>query len=114
MKLAAEHRAGHEMLKKKVFSTVDTVIRSLTRPEPTISDREARIWFDEEITGYKDMLEEMLDRQRLEASALAAEQTLGQKGHTVPELQVSFPFPDVFDSANRAFERFMKQEKASA
>ena len=113
MKLAAEHRAGHEMLRKKVFSIFDSVVRSLTRPDP-ISDQEARIWFNDEITGYKDMLEDMLSRQRMEASTLAAEQTIQQKGNTVPILQVSFPFPEVFDTANTAFERFMNQEKASA
>lgn len=55
IKLAAEHRAGHEMLRKKVVSTVDGAIRSLTRSRP-LSDNEARIWFSEAIGGYKDML----------------------------------------------------------
>lgn len=55
IKLAAEHRAGHEMLRRKVVSSVDGVIRALTRPRP-ISDNEARIWFSEAIDGYKDML----------------------------------------------------------
>lgn len=55
MNLAAEHRAGHEMLRKKVVSTVDGAIRSLTRSRP-LSDNEARIWFSEAIGGYKDML----------------------------------------------------------
>jgi hypothetical protein len=55
IKLAAEHRAGHEMLRKKVVSSVDGVMRALTRSRP-ISDNEARIWFSEAIDGYKDML----------------------------------------------------------
>jgi len=112
MKLAAEHRAGHEMLRKRVFATVDRIARSLSHSQP-IADSEARICFNEEMYSYKEMLDEMLDRQRMEASALAAEQSLQQKGYTPPELQVSFPFPDLFDTANSAFERFMDQEKTS-
>jgi hypothetical protein len=112
MKLAAEHRAGHELLRKRVLSTVDCIARSLSRSDP-ISDSEARIWFNEEIHGFKDILEDMLARQRMEASSLAAEQTLQQKGYTAPELQVSFPFPDLFDTVSVAFERFMDEEKTS-
>jgi hypothetical protein len=111
MKLAAEHRAGHEFLKKRVFFTVDTIIRSLTRPDP-ISDGEARTWFNDEIKGFREMLEDMMARQKMEASVLATEQSMQQKG--APELQVSFPFPDIFDSATSVFERFLLEEKALA
>lgn len=109
MKLAAEHRAGHEMLRKRVFFTVDAIIRSLSRSDP-ISDSEARIWFNEEIHGFKEMLEDMVARQKMEASVLATEHSMQQKG--APELKVSFPFPDMFDSATTVFERFMLEEKA--
>lgn len=112
MKLAAEHRAGHELLRKRVLSTVDTIARSLSRPQP-ISDSEARIWFNEEIHYYQEKLDDLLNTQRMEASVLAAEQSLQQKGHGAPELQVSFPFPDLFDTASSAFERFMHEEKTS-
>lgn len=112
MKLAAEHRACHEMLRRRVLSSVDSIIRSLSNPQP-ISDSEARICFNEEMYDFKNMLEDMLERQRMEASSLAAEQSLHQKGYTAPEVQVSFPFPDLFDTATTAFERFMDQEKKS-
>ena len=112
MQLAAEHRAGHEMLRKRVLSTVDRIARSLSHPQ-TIADNEARTCFNEELYDLKKLLEDMLNRQRMEASALAAEQSLQRNGQTVPELQVSFPFPKLFDTANDAFERFMSEEKIS-
>lgn len=112
MKMAAEHRAGHELLRKRVLSTVDSIARSLSRPEP-ISDSEARIWFNEEMHGFKNLLDDLIERQRMESSALAAQQSLQQKGYSAPELQVSFPFPGLFDTANRAFEQFMDEEKTS-
>ncbi len=69
MQLAAEHRAGHEMLQKRVLSTVDRIVRSLSHPE-AIADSEARIGFDEEMYDLKELMEDMLNRQRMEASAL--------------------------------------------
>lgn len=54
----------------------------------------------------------MLARQKMEASALAAEQALERKDplYNVPELQVSFPFPDLFAVAKRTFKRFLLEE----
>lgn len=48
----------------------------------------------------------------MEASALAAEQALERKDplYNVPELQVSFPFPDLFAVAKRTFKRFLLEE----
>lgn len=54
----------------------------------------------------------MLARQKMEAATLAAEQALERKGYNAPELQVSFPFPDLFVVANRTFERFLLEETA--
>jgi hypothetical protein len=53
----------------------------------------------------------MLAREEMEASTLAAEQALERKGYA-PELQVSFPFPDLFVVANSTFERFLLGEAA--
>jgi hypothetical protein len=53
----------------------------------------------------------MLARQELEASTLAAQQSLERKGYA-PELHVSFPFPDLFVVANSTFERFLLEETA--
>lgn len=111
MKLALEHRAGHEMLRKRVLLTVDTIVRSLSRPDP-ISDSDARTWFNEEIQSFKEMSEDMIGRQKMEASALFAGQSAQQ--NEAPELEVSFPFPDLFDSVTSAFERFMLEGKTSA
>ena len=48
----------------------------------------------------------------MEASTLAAEQALERNDplYNVPELQVSFPFPDLFVVANRTFNRFLLEE----
>ena len=43
------------------------------------------------------MLQDMLDRQRMEAETMAAMQTTENLGRKAALLQVSFPFPDLFD-----------------
>jgi hypothetical protein len=43
--------------------------------------------------------ERLMERQVLEAESLAAKQTLGLVGKRAPTLQVSFPFPEVFEQA---------------
>jgi len=39
---------------------------------------------------------EILDRQKMDASAIAARQTIENGGRKAPELKISFPFPEVF------------------
>ena len=43
----------------------------------------------------------MLNRQLLESESLAARQTNELAGKGAPMVQVSFPFPEVFDQARK-------------
>jgi len=54
-------------------------------------------WVDNTVSSYEEMLQDMLDRQRMEAETMAATQTAENRGREAALLQVSFPFPDVFD-----------------
>jgi hypothetical protein len=48
----------------------------------------------------------MMQRQRMEASALAAKQTAESFGIRAPTLSVCFPFPEVFAQARDSFDSF--------
>ena len=48
----------------------------------------------------------MLDRQVLESESLAARQTIETAGKRSPLLQVSFPFPEVFEQARTELLRY--------
>lgn len=104
MKLAMQHRAQHEMLRKRVLANADASIRLLTRGRT--NEAEARKQHAHAAREYHHMLDDMLARQRMEASSLAAEQSCERDG--APELQVSFPFPEVFAVASRSLETFIK------
>ena len=110
MKLALEHRAAHELIRKRVLSNVDTIIRSLAS-QSTLAAEEARGWLEEIIQNYEDVLDDILGRQRLEAGALAACQTLSNEGQPVASLAVSFPFPEVFDQARESLSSFLVKRR---
>ena len=110
MKLALEHRAAHELIRKRVLSNVDTIIRSLAS-QSTLAAEEARGWLEEIIQNYQDVLDDILGRQRLEAGALAACQTLSNEGQPVASLAVSFPFPEVFDQARESLSSFLVKRR---
>jgi len=111
-RLAAQHRAAHEMLHKKVMNSVDSIIRSL-RTEITTAE-EARLWLEESITEYREMLDDMLHRQQMEASSLAAQKVLYQPGEQAALLHVSFPFPEVFSQARATLQAFVSPKSNSA
>jgi hypothetical protein len=50
------------------------------------------------------MLDDILWRQKMEAGALAQQQTL-ERGREAPQLQVSFPFYSSFDDCIEAVEK---------
>lgn len=50
----------------------------------------------------------MLERQRLEASSLANSQLM-EKGEKVPELAVSFPFPEIIDQVHSSTMKFLME-----
>ncbi len=103
-KLSAEHRAQHEQLRKRVlssirqvFSTMDLELAS-NRSHSAIAES-AKRWFDIGLIQDQEMLQDMLARQTMEAEALAANQTLQLPGTRAPTIQVTFPFPEVFEQA---------------
>ena len=101
--LAAKHRAEHEMVRRQVLSSIRYVISTWdielnsNRNHNSIVES-AKIWFDEALADHQVTLNDILERQVLEVESLAARQTLQLKGRA-PKLQVSFPFPEVFEQA---------------
>ena len=101
-KLAAEHRAGHEMVRKNLLSRIERQIDTWNA-ENIRSDGirpsfdKVQKWTDNTISSYEEMLQDMLDRQRMEAETMAAMQTAENRGRKAALLQVSFPFPELFD-----------------
>jgi len=55
---------------------------------------------------FKWLQRDMLERQRMEASSLANSQMM-EKGEKVPELAVSFPFPEIFDQVHSSTVTFI-------
>ena len=110
MKLALEHRSAHELIRKRVLSSVDTIIRTFAS-QTTVSADEARSWLEEIIQTYEDLLDGVLSRQRLEAGALGARQTLSNGGQRVASLAVSFPFPEVFDQARESLSSLLVKRR---
>jgi hypothetical protein len=104
--LAAKHRAEHEMLRKKVLSSIRYVLStwdielSSNRNYSTIVESATK-WFDTALMGHEELLNDMLDRQTLEAESLAAKQTAELVGKSAPMLRVCFPFPEVFEQAKQ-------------
>eukprot|EP00804_Cyclotella_cryptica_P010784 CCRYP_008733-RB/>CCRYP_008733-RB protein AED:0.03 eAED:0.03 QI:381/1/1/1/1/0.83/6/3101/1099 len=103
-KLAAKHRAEHEMLRRQVLNTIRYVISTWdielnsNRSYTSVLESTKR-WFDDALSDHQQTLTDMMDRQILEAESLAARQTLELIGRRAPTLQVSFPFPEVFEQA---------------
>ena len=101
--LAAKHRAEHEMVRRQVLSSIRYVISTWdielnsNRNYKSIVES-AKIWFDDALADHQVTLNDILERQVLEAESLAARQTLQLKGKA-PKLQISFPFPEVFKQA---------------
>ena len=101
-KLAAEHRAGHEMMRKILLSRMERQIavwnaENMRSGGLRPSFDKVQKWVDNTVSSYEEMLQDMLDRQRMEAETMAATQTAENRGREAALLQVSFPFPDVFD-----------------
>ena len=107
--LAAKHRAEHEMLRKKVLITIRHVlstwdIEMSSNKSYAAVVESATKWFDEALIDQEEVLADMLDRQTMEAESLAARQTAELVGKSAPMLNVSFPFPEVFEQAKRELQ----------
>lgn len=102
-KLASKHRAEHEMIRRQVLSTIRYVISTWdiemnsTKSYSAVVES-AKKWFNDALADHQETLNGMMERQVLEAESLAARQTLYLKKRA-PMMQVSFPFPEVFEQA---------------
>jgi hypothetical protein len=105
-KLAAKHRAEHEMLRKKVLFSIRYVLStwhielSSNRNHSAVVESATK-WFDEALMDLEEVLHDMIDRQSMEAESLQARQTAELVGKIAPMLRVSFPFPEVFEQAKQ-------------
>ena len=112
--LAAKHRAEHELVRKKVLHSIRYVLSTWdielnsTRPYASIVES-AKKWFDEALEGHQETLNDMLHRQVMEAESLAARQTSQLANNRAPMLQVSFPFPEVFEQARHELVSMLHQ-----
>ena len=104
--LAAKHRAEHEMVRKKVLHSIRYVLSTWdielnsTRPYTSIVES-AKKWFDEALGGHQEVLDDILCTQVMEAESLASRQTSQLTNKRAPIMQVSFPFPEVFEQARQ-------------
>ncbi|KAL7548804.1 hypothetical protein ACHAWF_012060 [Thalassiosira exigua] len=115
--LAERHRAEHERVRRGVLHSLRQVLGTWDdnahspRSHGTLVES-AKRWFDEALAGHQEMLDDMLDRQALEAESLAATQTWEMRdsrpGHGAPMQRVSFPFPEVFDQAQQEMLSILK------
>lgn len=93
-KLFAAHRASHELIRKRMLRAAESTIRNAM--DSYLSIEEARNELKSTVKSYHEVVHDTLQRQKLEASALSAQQTRGRSGLDVPTAQVSFPFQSVF------------------
>lgn len=115
MQLAARHRASHEMLRRRLLASTERAIASWRyalsssstgEPKPTSDDITG--WINNNVADHRNMLLDMLDRQEMEASTLAA--TQGGSFAGVPVLRVSFPFPEIFSQVKeQVIETFFQR-----
>ena len=111
--LAAKHRAEHEYLRRRVLQSVKFVLstwdieRSSNRSHESVVEK-ATAYFDEALADHQETLNEMLFRQTMEAETLTAKQAAESLRQRVPALQVSFPFPEVFEDARSELIALLK------
>eukprot|EP00550_Attheya_septentrionalis_P005788 CAMPEP_0198284738 /NCGR_PEP_ID=MMETSP1449-20131203/4190_1 /TAXON_ID=420275 /ORGANISM="Attheya septentrionalis, Strain CCMP2084" /LENGTH=1452 /DNA_ID=CAMNT_0043981951 /DNA_START=140 /DNA_END=4498 /DNA_ORIENTATION=- len=106
-RLAAHFHASHEMLRKSVLAHVDAVIQKWTVSKKSLYTLDvAKSELNKELAKYQDLARCMMQRQRMEASALAAKQTAESFGIKAPTLTVCFPFPEVFAQSRDSFDSF--------
>ena len=111
MKLAAEHRANHEMLLKRVIHAAQFTVKALIKAETLGAVEAAEESFQESFQTYYEILEESVWRQTEEASALADRQRWEKQGCSVPTLQVSFPFYGVFDEVIACVDAIIQKSR---
>ena len=110
-KLAAEHRAAHDFVWKRVLRVTIAVIKSLKASPTRSALNESRSFLEEKMEEFKDIVEDMLSRQEMEAISLVARQrhelcyynNQGASPESIPDLEVKFAYPDMLQQALEMF-----------
>eukprot|EP00559_Dactyliosolen_fragilissimus_P008347 CAMPEP_0184862460 /NCGR_PEP_ID=MMETSP0580-20130426/6911_1 /TAXON_ID=1118495 /ORGANISM="Dactyliosolen fragilissimus" /LENGTH=1282 /DNA_ID=CAMNT_0027360335 /DNA_START=62 /DNA_END=3910 /DNA_ORIENTATION=- len=107
--MAIHHRASHERMRSRIhnvaerimsFDSLDTSWVHGSWSSLTTSQIRDGIGgcLDNMLRDHQEMLDNMINQQRLEASSLAAQQTFESGcGLKSPVVMVSFPFPSLFE-----------------
>eukprot|EP00551_Chaetoceros_affinis_P017999 CAMPEP_0203722704 /NCGR_PEP_ID=MMETSP0092-20131115/5809_1 /ASSEMBLY_ACC=CAM_ASM_001090 /TAXON_ID=426623 /ORGANISM="Chaetoceros affinis, Strain CCMP159" /LENGTH=121 /DNA_ID=CAMNT_0050602887 /DNA_START=63 /DNA_END=428 /DNA_ORIENTATION=- len=106
-KMILHQRAIHERLRNNIISNANELKNIKISGESSRVGRgqthdNTKIAFDKMLHGYRSIMDDMITKQQMEADALAAVQTL-ENDCSAPSVQVSFPFPDIFDHARQIF-----------
>ncbi|KAL3936477.1 MAG: hypothetical protein SGBAC_008215 [Bacillariaceae sp.] len=103
--LESKHRAGYEMIQRRMLRAVESIIRNTV--DFHLSEEQARDELKGTIESYQEVVHETLQRHKLEAGSLAAQQIRAGGGLDVPSIKVHFPFQATFrdiEDARRAIE----------
>ena len=103
-KLAAEHYAYHEVIRKRLLQAAVSTSRLFL--DSSLSAEGAKSQLMDEVKSYHELLVETLSRQEFEASALAAQQTFQRGGVSAEVVKVSFPFSSTFNIVDEMVEVF--------
>jgi hypothetical protein len=93
-KLAAQHQTSHELIRKRMLRAAESTVRNTM--DSYLSIEEARAELKGTVKSFQEVVYETLQRQKLEASTLAAEQIRARSGLGVPTTKVFFPFQSTF------------------
>jgi len=123
LNLILQHRAQHEYIRKKVLTCANQVVvmyrKSMKNASRVDRMKSACNYLEEELLIHMDMLNDTLQRQSMEISALSGKQTLeccalARESKTCAlslpfRMQVLFPFPEVFDQARNAVVQHLSE-----
>jgi len=110
--MVLHHRASHERFRDQVLGSAErlmnicTVDIDKTHTKGQISEG-AKTWWNDTMLQHEQMLEDLLFQQQMEASALSSKQTIQNNLEEVYQVQVSFPFLEVFIQANKAVHEYL-------
>ena len=111
MRMAAQHRASHEQLLKRVINAAAAAVRAMKRCTTIQGVVDAKETWQKSFQEYVEMLDDIVWRQTQDAETLAQQQTLEGKGRRAPQLQVGFPFYTSFDNCIEAVETIINVVK---
>lgn len=109
--LALNHRSEHERLRNAVVQSGERIMNALNCEETKCTTKSHWIEYvnkslNEALTSHQNALADMLQRQQMESKSLAQSQML-ETGNYVPQMSVSFPFPDIFQQVETSTKSFL-------